>query len=106
MVLRIRYIFLVSISVFILACSGGTENTGQEAINAKALYEKKCSLCHGNDGKLNLAGASDLSISELTLEERIQIITNGKNNMTPFKAVLSEEEIKAVAIYIENFRQP
>jgi mono/diheme cytochrome c family protein len=106
MVLRSRLILLSIISVFILACSGSGENVGQEAINAKALYEKKCSLCHGNDGQLNLAGASDLSKSALSLEDRINVITNGKNNMTPFKAVLSEDEIKAVAIYIENFRKP
>ena len=95
--------FLLGVMILFLACGDAAQ---QGPIDAKSIFEKKCSLCHGNDGKLQLAQASDLSISKLSLEERINIISNGKNTMAPFKVVLSEEEIKAVALYIEQLRIP
>jgi cytochrome c6 len=64
-----------------------------------AVFRKNCVLCHGADGKLGANGAKDLTSSVLPVDSRILIITNGKNLMTPFKAVLSEAEIKAVAEY-------
>jgi cytochrome c6 len=64
-----------------------------------AVFRQNCVICHGADGKLGTNGAKDLTVSELPLEGRIQIITNGKNLMTPFKAVLTEAEIQAVANY-------
>ena len=64
-----------------------------------AVFRKNCITCHGADGKLGLNGAKDLSASAISVEERMEIITNGKKLMTPFKALLSAEEIKAVATY-------
>ncbi len=69
-----------------------------------AIFRQNCITCHGADGKLGLSGAKDLSVSELPLDSRIQIITNGKNLMTPFKALLNEAEIKAVAEYTLTLR--
>ena len=63
------------------------------------IYKKYCILCHGSDGKLGLNGAKDITASTLTLEERILLVTHGKNTMTPFEGILSEEEIKAVVRY-------
>jgi mono/diheme cytochrome c family protein len=76
--------------------NAGTTHTIPDGM---AVFRKNCVLCHGVDGKLGSNGAKDLSASELPLDGRIQIITNGKNLMTPFKALLSEAEIKAVAEY-------
>ena len=64
-----------------------------------AIFRQYCVTCHGADGKLGLNGAKDLSVSTLTLEERINVVTNGRKVMTPFNEVLSPEEIKAVAEY-------
>ena len=72
---------------------------GATAPDGMAVFRQNCVICHGADGKLGTNGAKDLTVSELPLEGRIQIITNGKNLMTPFKAVLTEAEIKAVANY-------
>lgn len=73
------------------------KRTGQQ------LFEQHCKLCHGSDGKLELNGAKDLNLSQLTLAERVLMVTNGKNAMTPFKSILSEEEIREVARYTLNF---
>lgn len=97
--------------LFLAACSTAPE-TKQASSNAapiteaeaKRLYQLKCSLCHGDDGKRMLAGAPDLSTSRLDLNERIALITYGKGTMPPQKEVLSSGEIKAVANYIATFR--
>ena len=45
---------------------------------ARALYLRKCSLCHGADGKLKASKSPDLSLSTLSLEKRVALITYGK----------------------------
>jgi mono/diheme cytochrome c family protein len=84
----------------IIACSDHETQEGQAiAIDGKTIFQKNCTICHGVDGKLELNGAKDLSLSQLTLNERIAQITNGKGLMTSFKGVLTEKKIKAVAEY-------
>ena len=68
------------------------------------LYKKHCRLCHGMDGKKMLKGAKDLSISEVSLEGRIFIISNGNGAMKAYKNKMSEEEIAALTSYIEVLR--
>ena len=69
----------------------------------KETFKQYCALCHGMDGTLQLNGAKDFSKSVLTLEDRINIITNGKNTMTPFKGILSPEQIRDLAEYTMKF---
>ena len=68
------------------------------------VYTKLCQNCHGADGKLMLSGAKDLSISALTKEEQILIITKGKNAMAAYESQLSQQQIEAVADYIETLK--
>ena len=63
------------------------------------VYRTYCIVCHGIYGKLELNGAKDLSISVIPIEERIAQVTDGKGLMTPFKGIISEEQIKQVAEY-------
>lgn len=72
------------------------------APDGMAVFRQYCVVCHGADGKLALNGAKDLTTSTLTLEERINIVANGKKLMTPFNEILSPEEIKAVAEYTQK----
>ena len=48
---------------------------------------------------MGASGAFNLTTSELTVDERIAVITNGRNAMAAYKDLLKEEEIKAVAEY-------
>ncbi len=89
---------LLSITI-ILACAGKEPNKYVSTSDGQAIYKKYCIVCHGADGKLGLNGSKDISVSLLTEAQRIEQITNGKNTMTPFKGILSPEEIKAVAAY-------
>ncbi|CAN5386799.1 hypothetical protein BH10BAC1_BH10BAC1_10330 [soil metagenome] len=73
-------------------------------VNGQELYNASCISCHGADGKLGLLGAKDLTTSTMDLNARIEIIKNGKNAMTPFGTMLTEEQIKAVAAYTETLK--
>ncbi len=95
--------------VLIFSCLG-TDQTSEIQLNGSALYEKHCVLCHGTDGKKGFAGATDLTISVLSHEEVVAIIHDGKQDnpgkiMTPFKSVLTKEQIEAVSIYVESIRE-
>ncbi len=63
------------------------------------LYKLHCLTCHGLYGDMGASGAYNLQESKLTLEERIEVIANGRNTMTGFKTLLSPEKIKLVAEY-------
>ncbi|MEO6036911.1 MAG: cytochrome c [Saprospiraceae bacterium] len=81
--------------------TAAAQKAGQNSVgpDGMAVFRQNCVICHGADGKLGLNGAKDLTASTRPLEERIQIITQGKNLMTPFGTILSPEEIAAVAAY-------
>ena len=66
------------------------------------VFEENCTSCHGSDGKLCVLGAKDLGISILDKPQMIEIITNGKNTMTPFGTMLSKEQIDALADYVQT----
>jgi mono/diheme cytochrome c family protein len=89
-----------------LSCGNeSVKNNIQTSYNGEELYQKHCAICHGNDGKQGSGGAKDLSISAMGIEERINIIKNGKGGMTPFGSLLNDKEIKIVAEYLDNLKQ-
>ena len=96
--------FFLIVASFSLAYKAKEAKAGKKsmAMTGKELFEEKCSLCHGNDGKLGLSGAKDLSLTALNHEGIVGIITNGKNAMTSYKSTLSVEQIEAVSSYIET----
>jgi cytochrome c553 len=95
--------FLIVVS-FSLAYKAKAALAGTKiiAINGKEIYKEKCTLCHGDNGKLGMNGAKDLSITQLSHAGILEIISTGKNGMASYKDVLSKEQIDAVASYIET----
>jgi cytochrome c553 len=79
-----------------------TEQSIEE--KGKAVYEAACTACHGTDGKLMAGGAKDLTLSKLSVDERITLITKGKGLMQSFGGRLTEEDIKAVATYTTTLK--
>ncbi len=81
-----------------MLASGDRSAVGQD------VYAKMCQSCHGINGKAGMSGAKDLSISNLSNDEKIAIIKHGKNAMIPYEKSLNEEQIAAVADYIETLK--
>ena len=93
-----------AIVMVILACSGEASSETAAAsvappVDGAKIYKQYCVTCHGLYGDMGASGAFNLTVSTLTVEQRIQVITNGRNAMTGFGALLSPDKIKAVAKY-------
>lgn len=69
------------------------------------IFKKNCVACHGSNGQMGLNGAANLATSVLTKEEAIDVITNGRKMMAPYKSLLSAQEITEVADYVMTLRQ-
>jgi mono/diheme cytochrome c family protein len=100
---------LATFSFFLIVVSFGLGQKAKDAkagtqiaaVNGKEIFEEKCTLCHGGNGKLGANGAKDLSVTALDHKGITDVITNGKNTMAAYKEVLTKEQIDAVASYIE-----
>ncbi len=105
-------IFFAVCSILISCNSNALESkkepptvSAEPELPGKVIFTKNCKLCHGADGTLGVSGAANLSISALTLEEKIQVITNGRRGMASWKSQLTPEEIRMVATYVETLRK-
>ena len=113
---KASFLFII-ILAFVLACgdsdsgkskissSAAAAKPAKKAVDGAKVYKLNCVVCHGVNGDMGASGAHDLTKSTLPLEERIQVISEGRNTMTPFKNLLSEEKIKAVAEFTMTLKQ-
>ena len=79
--------------------AGSTDLTHEPKPDGEKIFKIYCIACHGASGDMGAAGAAKLTESTLPLPERVKVITNGRNAMTGFKALLSADKINAVAKY-------
>ncbi|MGB5026818.1 MAG: cytochrome c [Saprospiraceae bacterium] len=103
-------IFLVSwailTGVLLFGCQESASKSDQHSVpDGSSLFRRYCVNCHGLDGSLKTNGAKDLRYSILSLEERILIISEGRNVMTGFKTILEESEIRALAKFTQSLNQ-
>ncbi len=104
-----QWLFFAALALFILACgnSNGSQTAAasgqlagtEEKPRGEKIYKTYCVACHGIYGDMGQGGAFNLQESRLTKEERVAVITNGRNAMTAFESLLDEKEIEAVAEY-------
>lgn len=81
------------------------DSSAGAAASGHDIFMNSCTSCHGQDGKLGLSGAKDLTASTLDLDSKIEIIRNGKAPMAGYAGVLTDEQIKAVAEYTETLKK-
>ena len=83
----------------IWACAEHAAPAGDASatVSGAKVYQERCVLCHGADGRMGMNGAKVLPESSLSLEERIAVITQGRGIMPAFREMLSREEIEAAA---------
>jgi cytochrome c6 len=72
-------------------------------------FKSNCVVCHGADGTGSPTGkalkAPDLSsdaVQKMTAAQMEAQVSDGKNNMPPFKSTLSKEQIQAVVAYVRS----
>ncbi len=78
--------------------------------DAKTNFQQKCSLCHGADGKAQVAmsktmGAPDLTSQPIQSQTDAQIrqaITNGKGKMPPYGGILGKDGVDEMVKYIRS----
>ncbi|HET8541257.1 MAG TPA: cytochrome c [Anaeromyxobacter sp.] len=89
----------------LLALAAVAVAAAARADDAAALFQKRCAICHGKDGKGSPGGlkmgAKDLTATTLSVPEMEDVITNGRAKMTPNKGKLTEAEIKSLAQYVK-----
>ena len=74
-------------------------------LTGRALFEKKCATCHGNDGTRGRWGAKNLQISKLGNDELLYIISKGRGIMPNWGKRLSATQINSVIEYIKTLRK-
>ena len=103
-----KNLFLFAIvAVVVIACGNADSGSDSAAMAAAEeqpsegakIYKQYCLTCHGLYGDMGASGAANLQESKLTLEQRVEVITNGRNTMPGFKALMSEDKIKLAAQY-------
>ncbi len=120
--LAIFSLMLSLIFVLVQACGGESGSDGNDKpststtaaattpdIDAKKIWKIRCIACHGLYGNQGLNGAANLQEVTTSLEERVNIITNGRQGengvMQAFGDILSAEEIEAVAKHTMTFNK-
>jgi cytochrome c6 len=98
---------LVILAALGFAPKAGARNADDDA--AATSFKSNCVVCHGADGTGSPTGkalkAPDLhadAVQKLTNAEIVAQISDGKNNMPPFKNTLSKDQIAALAVYVHT----
>jgi mono/diheme cytochrome c family protein len=65
----------------------------------RQLYAQACEVCHGADGAGGHGGGASL-VALKDLAGTIQTVTAGRNNMPPFSASFTPEQIRDVSAYV------
>ena len=74
----------------------------------KALYDKKCAMCHGKDGVAKPMAKGSANLNDVdwqkanTVEAITRITADGKDKMPAYAEKLSADEIKAIATYVKK----
>jgi mono/diheme cytochrome c family protein len=84
----------------LLAVATGCGGGGDSSSPGGKIYKDNCATCHGAEGE-GLFGPNLHGIAKkYTLDEHIDIVTNGKKGgMPPWKEKLGDEKIKEVVEY-------
>jgi cytochrome c6 len=77
--------------------------------DAAQTFKSNCVVCHGADGTGSATGkalkAPDLhseEVQKMTVAQMVAQVSDGKNNMPPFKSTLTPDQIKAVVGYVRS----
>jgi alcohol dehydrogenase (cytochrome c) len=67
--------------------------------DGQRLFKQACAICHGDDGKGGHTGGAPLD-KVADFNAAIQTVTDGRNNMPPFRSSFTPEQIRDVSAYV------
>jgi mono/diheme cytochrome c family protein len=82
------------------------------ASDGKTLYETKCAQCHGKDGVAKPPGKGSRNFNDPAYQSSadeasiVKVTSEGKGKMPPYRAKLSDEQIRAVAAHVKTLGSP
>ncbi len=78
-----------------------TSNVGgtPDPAAGKLVYDTACTFCHGEAGEGGHGGGKAL-VDARNSDVVLQVVSEGRNNMPPFSAVLTPEQIRDVSAYV------
>jgi mono/diheme cytochrome c family protein len=100
---------IIALTLMGSALRAGAKCAASDDLGEKT-FKTTCVMCHGQDGTGTPTGkalkAPDLhsqAVQKMTDAQIMEQISNGKNNMPPFKNTLTKDQIQALAKYIRTF---
>ncbi|HXD94052.1 MAG TPA: cytochrome c [Bacteroidia bacterium] len=93
--------FVLILAAFMLGEINKKKKNNDSSIDGQKLYTNNCKSCHGEDGKLKMSGAFDLSVTQLSNDSISSIIKNGRNSMQKIEG-LTPEQSQAIAAYVST----
>ena len=75
---------------------------------AAQTFKANCIVCHGADGfgtatgkSLKVADLHSDAVQKMAKADLVAIVSDGKNNMPPFKNTLSKDQIEGLVAYVK-----
>ncbi|PWU19586.1 MAG: hypothetical protein C5B48_13375, partial [Candidatus Rokuibacteriota bacterium] len=83
--------------------TGEAPSLSAELRAARSMYLTQCSQCHGTDAK-GTAAAANLRAFKGTEDSFLRVVREGRpgTGMTPWKGIISDEDIRNIARYIKQ----
>ena len=102
----------ITLGLFIGALAAGCSSEPEElpedyvSRSGKEIYEKRCIVCHGPDGKLGASNAKDLSVSTSDDARIEKLINKGGTGMPRQKQYIkTDEEMANIIEYVKSLRK-
>jgi mono/diheme cytochrome c family protein len=70
-----------------------------DAANGRVIYSTTCVTCHGQNGQGGTHGGIALT-NALTLGAVVSVVTNGRNDMPAYGAVMSQDDLQDLASFL------
>ena len=93
-----------------MGAAGIVATPAEDGPDGKALYDKKCAMCHGKDGVAKKMAAGSANLNDPEWQKATDLVTiigqinDGKGKMKPYKDKFSPTEIEAIARYTKTLR--
>ena len=100
--------FSILAPIMLLSSRVGSGAVGDKSQRGENLFRAKCSICHGVDGggqtengkKLKVPDLRSDKVQNLSDEEMLDSVMNGRGYMPPMGKKYSADQLKQVIVYV------